>query len=85
MAGKRAPHAVYGAEHLLRLLVSAPRFLTGEAGGEAAAAAAAEAGDVQVYLQALLEHMAERQAALFAVHREAPADYALDVPRAHRP
>ncbi len=83
-AAKRAPHAVYGAEHLLRLLVSTPRFLS-EAGGEAEAGAEAGAGDTQAYLQALLEHMAEQHAALFGCHQEAPPDYALDVPRAHRP
>jgi hypothetical protein len=80
----RAPHTVYGAEHLLRLLVSTPRFLTTADAG-AGAVGEEEVGDIHAYLQALLEHMAERPAALFGCHQEAPPDYALDVPRAHRP
>lgn len=76
MASKRAPHAVYGAQHLLRLLVSAPRFLAAEADADEE-----EVGSVQAYLQALLEHVAERRAALFAAHEQARAAYAPDVPR----
>ena len=81
MASKRAPHAVYGAEHLLRLLVSAPRFLAAD--GRADDEEDGVIGGVQAYLLALLEHVAGRRAALFAAHAEAPAEYAPDVPRAH--
>lgn len=85
LAGRKAPHTVYGAEHLLRLLVSAPRFLTLTDGGAMAAASDPAVGDTQAYLQALLEHMAERQGSLFAAHQEAAPGYAVDVPKAHRP
>lgn len=86
LTGRKAPHTVYGAEHLLRLLVSAPRFLTLTDGGEMAAASDDPAvGDTQAYLQALLEHLAERPGSLFAAHQEAAPGYAVDVPKAYRP
>ena len=96
--GKKALHQLWGAHHLLRLLVIMPRLLTVESAGGGSKdwkpKGSRSAGNEKVpeeviavrdFLQGLIDYMVENHATIFQNHVDAPESYALDVPRIYRP